>query len=146
MMGAVDVIELGTGHIRASANGSDRKKLYTFDEAIKETRIGKCQTILIFLTGLAVMGTVVENISISFVLPYVRCELNLTPPEQGLLASVSYLGIVLTSQMWGFLADTWGRQKVLRLAAIGGFLFSFASGFATRAYVMILLRLTAGTL
>lgn len=145
-MGAVDVIEMGTNHTKASGNESESKRVYTFDEAIKEARMGKCQAMLTILTGLAVMGSVLENISISFVLPYVRCELDLTPPEQGLLASVSNIGIVCTSQMWGFLADTWGRQKVLRVAAIGGFLFSFASAFATRAYVMILLRLAAGTL
>lgn len=145
-MGAVDVIESDTAHARASENGSKCKKVYTFDEAIQEARIGKCQTILIILTGLAVMGTVVENIAVSLIFPYARCDLNLTTIEQGILGSVSYLGVVCTSHIWGFLADTWGRQKVLFVATSGGFLFSLFSGIATNTTVLILLRFIAGSL
>lgn len=145
-MSAIEVIELGTGHSVNVGNGNDSKKVYTFDEAIQEAQIGKCQTILIFLTGLAVMGTVVENIAVSFVFRYARCDLNLTTSEQGILGSVSFLGIVCTSHFWGFLADTWGRQKVLFVATSGGFLFSLVSGFATNTTVLILLRFIAGSL
>lgn len=52
------------------------------------------------------MGVVVENVNIGFVLPYVRCEMDISTAEQGLLNSVGYIGIVLSSHFWGFLADT----------------------------------------
>lgn len=145
-MGAADMVELDTGHTITNGNENESKKVFTFDEAIQEARIGKCQTILIFLTGLAVMGTVVENIAVSLIFPYARCDLNLTTTEQGILGSVSFLGVVCTSHLWGFLADTWGRQKVLFVATSGGFVFSLLSGVATNTTVLILLRFIAGSL
>lgn len=41
------------------------------------------------------MCVVVENVNIGFVLPYVRCEMNISTTEQGFLNSVGYIGIVL---------------------------------------------------
>lgn len=98
------------------------------------------------LTGLAIMGSVLENINISYILPYAKCDLKLTTSEQGILSSISFLGIVFTSHFWGFLADTWGRQKVIRVAAIGGCVFSTISGFAVNTAMLIVFRFLAGAL
>lgn len=117
-----------------------------FSSSISSLGTGKCQYILTFLTGMSVLGSAIENTNISYILPYAKCDLKLTTQEQGLLSAISYLGIVFTSHLWGFLADTWGRQKVLRVAAIGGFIFSFSSAFATDTISMILLRFLAGAL
>lgn len=108
--------------------------------------MGKYQYLITFLTGMGILGSAIENTCISYIMPYAKCDLNLTTSEQGLLSAVSYLGIVFTSHIWGFLADTWGRQKVLRVAATGAFIFSFSSAFAVNTLSMILLRFTAGAL
>lgn len=71
------------------------------------TEIGKYQIILTFLTGLGVFGSAIENTNISYILPYAKCDLKLTTGEQGVLSAISYLGIVFTSHLWGFLSDTW---------------------------------------
>ncbi|XP_055305413.1 synaptic vesicle glycoprotein 2C-like isoform X2 [Sitodiplosis mosellana] len=117
---------------------------HTLDEAVGATKIGKFQTILIVLSGLSIMGAGLENVNISYILPYAKSDLKLTIAEQGVLTSVSFLGIVSTSYLWGFLADTWGRQKVLCVAALSGFCFSFISGFATNTTTLIILRFLAG--
>lgn len=90
------------------------------------------------------MGSVSENISVSYILPQIRCDLNLSTAEQGVLSSISFVGIVVSSHFWGFLADTWGRQKVLRLSTLGGFIACFASAFAWDTWSMILLRFIGG--
>lgn len=92
------------------------------------------------------LGSGIENTNISYILPYAKCDLELTAREQGLLSAISYLGIVFTSYFWGFLSDVGGRQKVLRIAATGGFIFSFLSVFAVNTISMILLRFLAGAL
>lgn len=51
------------------------------------------------------MGAALENINLSYVLPYAKYDLKLSIAEQGALTSVSFLGIVSTSYFWGFLAD-----------------------------------------
>lgn len=92
------------------------------------------------------MGSALENISIGYVMSYVKCDLNFTTSEQGLLASISFLGIVSTSYPWGFLVDTLGRQRVLCIAAFSGFFFSFLSAFSTHFYVLVVLRFLAGAM
>lgn len=110
------------------------------------SEVGECQAILTFLTGLSILGSGIENTNISYILPYAKCDLSLTNGEQGILCAMSYLGIVFTSHSWGFLADTWGRKNVLRVAAFGGFIFSFLSCFAINTLSMIVLRFIAGAL
>lgn len=90
------------------------------------------------------MGAVSENVSISFIMPQIRCDLDVSTSEQGVLSSISFLGIVASSHMWGFLADTWGRQKVLRISMLGGFITCFASAFAWNTWSMIVLRFVGG--
>ena len=92
------------------------------------------------------MGSAFETTTISYILPYAKCDLNLTTEEQGLLSGISYLGIVFTSHSWGFLADVWGRQKVLRASAAGAFICSFLSAFAIDKVTLIILRFLAGAL
>lgn len=91
------------------------------------------------------MGAGLENVNISYILSYAKCDLKLSIGEQGVLTSVSFLGIVSTSYFWGFLADVWGRQKVLSVAALTGFCFSFTSAFATNTSVLIALRFLSGS-
>lgn len=87
-----------------------------------------------------------ENINISFILPFAKCDLELTTAQQGLLNSVAFIGIVISSQFWGFLADTWGRRKVIRMSLLGGFIFAIISAFATSFAALVFLRLMVGIL
>lgn len=95
---------------------------------------------------LGIMGAVIENLNVSYIMPYAKCDLNLSISERGVLTSVSFLGIVSTSYFWGFLADTWGRQKVLSVSAFSGFILSFASAFITHFYGLVLFRFLAGAM
>lgn len=102
--------------------------------------------ILIVWTALSVMGATMESLNFSYVMSYVKCDLKLSLAEQGVLSSISLLGTLLTSYWWGFLTDTWGRKNVLVVGALGGFLFSFPSGFATNTYAVIALRFLTGAM
>lgn len=92
------------------------------------------------------MGVVVENVNIGFVLPYVRCEMDISTAEQGFLNSVGYMGIVLSSHLWGFLADTTGRKRVLVIAMTGSFIFALLSAFSLNILMLIVTRLFVGIL
>lgn len=92
------------------------------------------------------MGVVVENVNIGFVMPYVRCEMGITTTEQGLLNSAAYVGIVVSSHMWGFLADTTGRQNVLKYALGGSFLCAVLSVFSVNVAMLTVTRFFVGIL
>lgn len=107
---------------------------------------GQFNRLIIISTGLVLMGATIENISIAFVLPYAKCDLKMTTTEQGLISSVAFLGIVLSSHFWGFLADTWGRKKTIQLTAICALISAILSAFAMNAIHMIVLRFFVGIL
>lgn len=92
------------------------------------------------------MGATVENFSLAMVLPYVNCDLSMTTAELGLVSSIPFLGIVISSHFWGFMADTWGRQKVIRLSATCSLISAIVSAFASNASILILLRFIVGIL
>lgn len=81
---------------------------------------------------------------IGFVLPYAKCDLHMTPYEQGILNSAGYCGIILSSHFWGFMSDTWGRRKVMRVSVITAFIFSILSSIAYSVWIMIGLRFAVG--
>lgn len=90
------------------------------------------------------MGVVVENVNIGFVMPYVRCDMSISTTEQGLLNSAGYVGIVITSHMWGFLADTTGRHNVLKYALAGSFICAALSAFSVNVAMLTVMRLLVG--
>lgn len=73
--------------------------------------IGKFQTILTILTGISMLGAAIENSAISYILPYAKCDLQLTTGEQGLLSAISYLGNVFSLHLWGFWPILGGDRK-----------------------------------
>lgn len=157
------------GIIEDSIEIRNSRDAYTLDEAVNEaskksliicefinqmwlfsknffSEIGKYQVFLIFMTFISVFGSGIENANVSYILPFAKCDLNLTTEDQGLISASSFLGVVFFSHFWGFLSDTWGRQKVLRFAATGSFIFSFSSAFAVNKITMFICRFFAGAL
>lgn len=85
-----------------------------------------------------------EGLSMSVVLPSVRCEFGLTNVQQGAINAAGFAGIVFTSHFWGFLADTWGRQKVLVIALSTSFFASILSSFSVSFEMLLGCRLAVG--
>ncbi|GJQ73922.1 hypothetical protein Trydic_g18856 [Trypoxylus dichotomus] len=75
-----------------------------------------------------------------FIIPAAVCDLELDLTAKGVLASISFLGVVSSSHLWGFLADTKGRRNVLLISMILGFLTSLLSSIAPSAWLFILVR------
>lgn len=92
------------------------------------------------------MGMAMENVNIGFVMPQVKCDMIMSTTEQGLLNSISFLGIVVSSHFWGFMADTWGRRKVMQTSLLGGFVFAYISAFSISPTMMIFFRFVVGLL
>lgn len=87
-----------------------------------------------------------ETCGISFVMPVSSCDLKLTTTEKGILGGVSFIGIICSSHLFGFLADTQGRRKVIQPTLVIAFLLSVASSFVTNFYIFATLRFLNGFL
>lgn len=91
-------------------------------------------------------AVLLETLGISFVMPVSQCDLHLTTQEKGVLAAVSFLGIICSSHLWGYLADTKGRRFVIRPTLLLAFTLSVCSSFTTDFYTLAVLRFLNGFL
>ncbi|XP_031628421.1 synaptic vesicle glycoprotein 2C [Contarinia nasturtii] len=130
--------------VREDDKSSENIGKYCIEDAIRATGHGRFHIFLLFVCGIGMMNVVIENVNIGFVLPYVRCEMKISTAEQGLLNSVGYIGIVISSHLWGFLADTTGRRRVLLISMVGSFICALLSAFSFNILSLILSRLFVG--
>lgn len=94
--------------------------------------------------GAALLGITAEGMSMGYVLPVAKCELKISNVEQGVINAVAFVGVVISSHFWGFMADTWGRLKVLRFSLLFGFLFSALSSFSVNSTMLLATRFLVG--
>ncbi|XP_061399105.1 synaptic vesicle glycoprotein 2B [Musca vetustissima] len=127
-----------------NANGGTIVPSHTFEEAISLLPIGKFHYKLLLVGGLCFLTVMVEIMCVSIILPSMRCDLESTVAEQGILASAGFLGIVLSSHGMGFLADTWGRVKTLRLAFTLACISTAISAFSVNIWMLIVFRFISG--
>lgn len=105
---------------------------------------GKFNYLLILISGLILANVLLETLGISFVLPVSQCDLNLTIQERGILSAIGFAGIISSSHLWGFLADTTGRRNIIRPTLFLGFVVTVLSSFATNFWLMVILRYING--
>ena len=125
-------------------NSRKAVKLYKYDEAIELTGNGKIQLVTFVVFAACIICVMLEGTSMAYALPMAKCDLNISLREQGLINSVGYFGIVLTSHIWGFFADTRGRRKVLLVSTLLTFIFGAASSFVNSGLMMFITRLAVG--
>lgn len=96
---------------------------------------GKFNYLLIAIAGMIHTAVLMETMGISFVIAVAECDLRLSTQQKGILGAVAYVGmiclclgnrnvngalklpllkgIIVSSHLWGFLADTRGRRKMI---------------------------------
>lgn len=118
----------------------------TLDDALARTEFGKFNYVLIVLTG-AVLGCVfLETVSINVILPVAQCDLDLTTQNKGLLGTVGFIGLILSSHLWGFLADTRGRKTIIVPTLFIAFGITIVSSFTKSFWLLVVLRFLNGFL
>lgn len=90
------------------------------------------------------MNYALDVLGMSFIIPAATCDLEMDTYKKGLLTSVPFLGLTLTSHLWGFLADSIGRRKSVCWSLFSALLFSSLAAFAPNYWIMLVLRLLSG--
>lgn len=116
----------------------------TFDDALSMAKFGKFNYIIIIISGTILAAVLLETLGISYVIPVAECDLLLTTKEKGVLSAVSFAGIISSSHLWGFLADTRGRKKVIVPTLFLTFTATVISSFTTSFWIIALFRYLAG--
>lgn len=105
---------------------------------------GNFQYFVLIVAGVATLIVVVENQCMAYVIPVAKCDMDISIKEQGLITSIAFFGVILSSHMWGLLNDTWGRYKTLRLTLFLTFLSSSASSMAWSSLMLAVTRFLVG--
>lgn len=91
-------------------------------------------------------AVLMETCGMAFVIPVSQCDLKMSTSEKGILGAVSFFGIICSSHLWGFLADTKGRRYIIQPTLFVAFLLSIASSFVQNFYLFTALRFLNGFL
>lgn len=114
----------------------------TATEVIEESKSKRYKTLLGSVLGYAAEGF--DMLLLSFVLVFILKDFNLTEVEGGNLVLATTIGMLVGSYLFGFLADLFGRIKVLAATIL---LFSVATAliyFATDYWHLLFLRFLVG--
>ncbi|XP_011500842.1 PREDICTED: synaptic vesicle glycoprotein 2B-like isoform X2 [Ceratosolen solmsi marchali] len=115
-----------------------------FERAILLTGNGKFNY-LVLLTLLPVCwANFYASTSISYVLPSAECELKLSMLDKGLLNSMSFAGMIITSFVWGFIVDAFGRRKIMVYGYLCTAICTLATSFSPASWQLILFKFVDG--
>nr|XP_023023357.1 synaptic vesicle glycoprotein 2B-like [Leptinotarsa decemlineata] len=128
--------------MQGSPNGQSK----SFEEAVSLTGFGKFNLYVILATGGCLMCVIIETLNSMFIAPAAKCDLNLSLGDKGLLYSISFLGVVSGSHLWGYLADTRGRKFVTLFSLLSSAVFSFIGSLISLTWLFMVLRFVNGFL
>lgn len=99
---------------------------------------------MVLASGLGLMALLLDTMGVSLTIPASTCELELDTFRKGLLNCMTFVGIALTSHLWGFLADTMGRNKCIRISLIASIFLTGLAALVPNFWIIIVLRLLSG--
>ncbi|XP_013107184.2 synaptic vesicle glycoprotein 2A [Stomoxys calcitrans] len=148
-VGGAEKSKLNVATIEGGNNGTFAPKELNkgteyYESALGVTTFGKFNYLLILICGLILANVLLETLGISFVLPVSQCDLNLTVQERGIMSAIGFAGIISSSHLWGFLADTTGRRNIIRPTLLIGFFITVLSSFSTNFWTLVILRYLNG--
>ncbi|KAI5724660.1 hypothetical protein M8J77_005623 [Diaphorina citri] len=109
-----------------------------FERAIELTGYGKFHYFLLIVCGFVSTSEEMDVISMSFILPSAQCDLELNTHTKGWLNSIIFIGMMAGAYLWGSVADSIGRKKVLIVISFMNALCILASTL-TQSYTFFML-------
>lgn len=122
------------------------KLVLGFEDALKKCSFGKFNFMFMTLAGGVMAAAFLELTSVNLILPIAQCDLNLTTSYKGILSAIGYVGVILSSHLWGFLADTRGRKTTLVPSLLIAFVVTVLSSLVNNFWLLVFLRFLNGFL
>lgn len=116
----------------------------TFEEAITATKFGKFNIILALLSMVATLCTVFDTTTMSYGFVAAQCDLNLSLTDKGALNSMTYIGMITSALVWGFLFDVLGRKKLLSIGFLVDAIFVFMSAISQDLTLLLISKFLQG--
>uniref|UniRef100_UPI0037E7F3CC putative transporter SVOPL isoform X1 n=2 Tax=Semicossyphus pulcher TaxID=241346 RepID=UPI0037E7F3CC len=117
---------------------------FTVEDAVETIGFGRFHILLFAIMGSSTILEAMEIMLLAVVSPEIRCEWRLDDWQVALVSTMVFLGFMLCGVLAGYIADRYGRWKVV----FGGFVwsayFSFLTSFAPSYGWFIFLRSMVG--
>uniref|UniRef100_W5UFF3 Putative transporter SVOPL n=1 Tax=Ictalurus punctatus TaxID=7998 RepID=W5UFF3_ICTPU len=130
--------------VRKPVEEASDQKYYSVEEAVESIGFGRFHILLFVIMGSANIVEAMEIMLLAVVSPEIRCEWHLEDWQVALVSTMVFLGFMLCGVLCGYVADTYGRWKVV----FGGFVwaayFSALTSFAPSYGWFIFLRSMVG--
>lgn len=118
----------------------------TLENALEKTGFGKFNFALVVLSGAILSAVLLETVCINFILPVAQCDIQMTNQNKSLLSGIGFVGIIVSSHFWGFLADTRGRKVIIVSTLFIAFVTTIISSFTQSYWMLVFLRFLNGFL
>eukprot|EP01122_Echinamoeba_exundans_P000008 TRINITY_DN10004_c0_g1_i1.p1 TRINITY_DN10004_c0_g1~~TRINITY_DN10004_c0_g1_i1.p1 ORF type:complete len:536 (+),score=52.26 TRINITY_DN10004_c0_g1_i1:37-1644(+) len=123
---------------------SDSSPSFTLEQGIEEIGIGKLQWRLLFICGGWWGCDAIEIMLLSFLLPLLVKEWDLSPFSSAVVASATFFGAFVGTFLWGPISDKYGRRIGYLATTVFTSVFGLASAFAPNLPALIILRALLG--
>uniref|UniRef100_A0A9J8C4C6 SV2 related protein b n=2 Tax=Cyprinus carpio TaxID=7962 RepID=A0A9J8C4C6_CYPCA len=136
----------GVCNIQVQVDFGDSKdrKTFTVEEAVEAIGFGRFQWKLSMLTGVAWMADAMEMMLLSIVTPQLRCEWRLSSWKVAFITAIVFIGMMVSSSLWGNISDKYGRKLCLILCMLWTLHYGLLSAFAPVYSWILVLRCLVG--
>lgn len=125
-------------------NGDGRRSNFSYEEAFIKTGHGMWQHILLAVCGWANASDAIEILCISFILPHINRDMNVSYASLSGLTFALFFGMMLGGYLWGSLADRYGRRKILSMSLVFNAVFGILSGISPNYVILVTFRFLSG--
>ncbi|XP_015840824.1 synaptic vesicle glycoprotein 2B-like isoform X1 [Tribolium castaneum] len=115
-----------------------------FETAISATKFGKFNIFLFLLSIPAGWTSMFETTTMSYVFPAAHCDLDLSLTDRGSLNAITFVGMVSSGFVWGFLCDTLGRKKLMVVGYLLDACFVILSSFSQNFTLLLIFKFFGG--
>ncbi|CAL1688229.1 unnamed protein product [Lasius platythorax] len=119
-------------------------KIADFETAITAAGTGKFQYLLIIGIIPVSWGSSIDTANMSMILASAECDLGLSLFNKGLLNAITYVGMVLSGFMWGYLADVKGRKKIILYGYMADGICNILAGFSQNFETLVFFKFLSG--
>lgn len=144
LVSAIELQDLEDNPTFKATNEVKGLQTYSVEDAVETIGFGRFHILLFLIMGSATILEAMEIMLLAVVSPEIRCEWHLKDWQVALVSTMVFLGFMVCGVLSGYVADTYGRWKVV----FGGFVwsayFSLLTSFAPSYGWFIFLRVMVG--
>lgn len=115
-----------------------------FEEAISAAKYGKFNILVLFTMIPTSFATAFSTTTMSYIFPIAQCDLDLSLENKGMLNSVTYLGMITSGFLFGYLTDAIGRKKLIVYVYILDGILVILCGLSQQYLPLVILKFLGG--